>query len=262
MPARVDLDTALSKISPRLVQDVLVIQGPYGVRYGPGFRFAEVELQRAPRYEDGREVHGSTGIDYRTNGQGFYGRQSFWGGGENWGMLAGYGHRTGNDYQSGDGSLVPFGHKSRDWNFSWSWDPSEDSRLDFTYLRLDQTDVEYPGQAFDMDFLVSDAYELEYVLEDQPSFDRLEFEVWYNRTRFAGSAQRTGKRRTFPFYDFLNFVGHTDVDSSSLGYQLALSWDDDEQSQWTVGADLRYLNQVLNEITSGAFAGNSWFNAN
>jgi len=59
--------------------------------------------------------------------------------------------------------------------------------------------LELPGQAFDIDFLVTDGYETTYILVDQPNFDRLEVETWYNRTRFEGNAQRPGKRRRFLF---------------------------------------------------------------
>jgi outer membrane receptor protein involved in Fe transport len=134
--------------------------------------------------------------------------------------------------------------------------------VEFNGLRLDQTNVELPGQAFDIDFLCTDGYELTYVVEDLACCDQLDVGVWYNRTRFEGSAQRAGKRRQFPFYDFISFVGQTDVDSMSTGFRLASAWGCMECEWLTVGIDLRYLKQKLNEITSGRIALNIWNDAN
>ena len=262
VPARIDLDTMLSKIDSRIVHDIVVIKGPYGVRYGPGFNFIDVQLLKSPRYEGGFRSHGSTSFDYQTNGQPWYGRQSLQGGNEDWGYRVGYGHRTGNDYVTGAGHGVPSSYNSRDIDVALGADLSPDSSVEFNALRLDQTDVEYPGQAFDMDFLVTDGYDLEYVLVDQGCFDRLVIDAWYNRTRFAGDAQRPGKRRQFPFLDFLRYQGSTDVDSTSTGFSAATSWGDDNSPQWTAGVDLRYLRQELNEISSGGFGLNIWQDAN
>ena len=45
-PARLDMDTMLSKIDPSMIQSVEVIPGPYGVRYGPGLAF--IDVNRSP----------------------------------------------------------------------------------------------------------------------------------------------------------------------------------------------------------------------
>ncbi|TVS10480.1 MAG: TonB-dependent receptor [Planctomycetaceae bacterium] len=250
VPARIDLDTTLSKIDSRLLRDVLTISGPYAVGYGPGFSHVDFQLWDAPRFEDGPQLHGSTSFDYKTNGQQWYGRQMLWGGAADWGFRAGYGHRTGNDYTTGGGLQIPSSYNSRDVDLALGKDLSCDSRIEFHGLRLDQTNVELPGQAFDIDWLKTDGYEAKYVLEDQPAFDRLDINVWYNRTRLDGSAQRPGKRQQFPFYEFLDFIGNTDVRSVSTGYSAVAAWGDADDAQLRIGTDLRYLRQQLNEITS------------
>ena len=262
VPARIDLDTMVSKIDSRIVDNIITVQGPYSVLYGPGFSFIDVQLLQSPRYDDGFESHGSTTIDYKTNGEQIYGRQEVWGGGSDWGFRVGYGHRTGNDYRSGDGTGIPASYKSRDLDVALGMDLTETSSIEFSYLRLDQTDVEFPGQAFDIDFLVTDGYEVKYTLDDQAYFDRFVIDTWYNRTRFEGSAQRPGKRRQFPFYDFINFVGNTDVDSMSTGTRAAWSWGDVDERHLTAGFDVRHVKQELNEITSGRIGLGIWTDAN
>jgi outer membrane receptor protein involved in Fe transport len=255
-PARQDLDTLLSKIDSRLVQDVIVIKGPYSSLYGPGFSFYDVDLLDAPRFACGPEWHGSTSLDYQTNGEQIYGRQSVWGGSSDWGFRAGYGHRTGNDYESGDGTGIPSSYKSRDVDVAIGMDLSPDSHIELNYLRLDQTDVEYPGQLFDMDFLVTDAFDVKYTLENQSRFDIVTIEAWYNRTRFEGNAQRSGKRRQIPELDALSYLGFTDADLMSTGFRAATTWESN-CSQLTLGADLRYLKQELNEFDVSPFLATS-----
>ena len=261
VPARIDLDTAVSKIDSRIINQVTVIPGPYSTLYGPGFEFIDFELLRAPRYGRDFETHGRTVFDYRENGDQFYGRQSFWGGDQTWGFRFGYGHRTGSDYDSGAGDQIPSSYKSRDIDVALGAQLTPTDAIDFNYLRLDQTDVELAGQAFDIDFLVTDGYEVKYVAEQSRIADRFVMESWYNRTRFEGSAQRQSKRDQFPFLDFIDFVGFTDVDSTSAGYRAAWIWECCGE-RLTAGTDLRFVKQELNEITSGRIGFNIWEDAN
>ena len=257
-PARQDLDTLMNKIDSRIVDNVLVVQGPYTARYGPGLSFYDMQIKPAPRYASGYESHGMTSLDWKHNGDQWYGRQTIMGGSSTWGYRIGYGDRTGSDYSTGlDNGLnelseMPTSYHSKDWDVVFGWDPSPYQHLDFTYLRIDQSDVEFPGQILDFDFLVTDAVDLTYV-NDCPGFcDRVELEGWYNRTRFAGNAQGAGKRRQIPLLSDYFGLGpltlFTDVDASSAGYSFATTWGCEGCPQFTAGTDFRYLKQQLNEF--------------
>jgi outer membrane receptor protein involved in Fe transport len=254
LPARQDLDTALSKIDSRIIENIIVIKGPYSSRYGPGFNFVDFQLLESPRYECGFGWNGSTSLEYKTNGAQWYGRETVWGGSDNYGFRVGYGHRTGSDYRTGNGSNLISSYNSRDVDFAFGYDPTCDSRIEFNYLRLDQTDVEFPGLVFDIDFLVTDGYEVQYVVENQSLFDRFEIEGWYNRTRFEGDTLRSGKNLQIPALEDLlvPFGGTgfaaTDVDSMSTGSRFAFSWGDECCSILTLGADVLVVNQNLNDI--------------
>ena len=251
VPARIDLDTMFSKIDSRIVQQTTIIKGPYSALYGPNFNFFDVELLSAPRY-DGYETHGSTSADYKSNGGNWYGRQSVWGGNTDWGYRVGYGHRAGNDYESGDGTQMPASYKSRHWDGALGADLTSNSRIDFHYLRADQTDIELPGQAMDINVAVTDAYKVMYRAIEQPYFDRLDIEAWYNRTWLEGDFSRPGKIRQFPslFFGPASLANlRTDVDSMSVGYQAKGSWENASGSV-SVGSDLRYVKQELNEFAS------------
>lgn len=249
-PARQDLDTMLSKIDSRIISDIIVTKGPYSALYGPGLAFYDVNLLPAPRYAGGYESHASTSFDVNSNGGQLYGRQNIWGGSSNWGYRVGYGHRTGSDYRTGAGFELPSSYQSRDWDVALGRDLPDDQHLEFSYLRLDQTDVEFPGQVYDMDFLVTNAFDLRYERGNPALCDRAVLEGWYNRTRFDGNAQGAGKRRQLPFLDLFNIVSFTDADAMSTGYRYAAVWGDPDCATLTAGTDLRFLGQELNEWTS------------
>ncbi len=247
VPARMDLDTMLSKIDSRIVSTVTVIKGPYSSLYGPGSNFVDVQLQTTPRYEQ-PEVHGSTSGDYKTNGQQWYGRQSIWGGDENSGYRFSYGNKGGSAYQSGDGTDMPAGYHSQDFDLAFGYDFTPNSRIEFHYLRLDQGKVLFPGQAFDINYLVTDAFEVGYELTDSDFSDRISVDAWYNRTRFQGDNLRASKRSQFPLYDFTGFRAQTDVDSMSTGSRVASTWEHSDVSATTAGVDVRLIRQELNEV--------------
>ena len=263
VPARIDLDTMLSKIDSRNIEKIAVIPGPYTSLLGPGMQFIDTDLKRAPRYGNDLETRGSSIAEFKSNGDQWHGRQNFSGGDNVWGFRGGYGHRTGNDYTTGTGSRVPSSYKSRDAHIAIGTQLSKSSHVEFQYLRLDQTDVELPGQAFDIDFLVTDGYEIILTFEDRSWCDQLEITSWYNSTRLEGSAQRSGKRATFEVYDDIGFLGFTDVNSSSAGYRAAAVWGGQCgcEPTLTAGADLRYVKQELNEFTSSALSGGDVVNS-
>ena len=255
VPARADLDTVLSKIDSRLIEDIILVPGPYSSVYGPGFQFMDFQLLQSPRSENGRRWLGQTSVDYNSNGNQFLGQQSIGIAGERGGFRANYSHRTGDDYRAGDGTDVSAGYESRELTIAAGRDFGDGRSLELSLLRLDQTDVDFPGYVFDIDFLVTDAYEVAYIDENPFLSDRMAMEVWYNRTRFEGNAQDPAKRDQFPLLDRISYVGFTDVDSLSTGYRQAFKWEPNDAYRFTIGHDLRFIKQELNEIASGTSLG-------
>ena len=247
-PGRDDLDTALNKIFSANLDQLLVIKGPYSVRHGPGFNFVEMQLEQVP-FSPSRSWGGTTSANYETNGEVFVGRQKVWTSNEEWGVRVNYGHGTGNDYDAGNGRFVPASFKSRDAYAALSHRLSSDQTLEFSMLRLDQTDLEYPGLVYDVDYLVTDGYELKYSDLSGNLADELRFEAWYNRTRFEGNSQRPGKAVQIPDLPnaILGGAATTDVDGSSIGYRLSGTTQNSIHAL-TAGSDVSYLDQTLNDI--------------
>jgi len=242
-PARQDLDTMLNKLDSRLIKDMVLVKGPYSHRYGPGFRFVDLDFIPTPRYENGRETHGSSSASFKTNGDQWYGRQSVWGGDADSGFLVSYGHRTGNDYETGqDGFFLPTSYKSRDLFIAYGKDLSKHESMEFNLLRLDQTDVEFPGLVFDIDVLVTDGYEVTYTNTDPTFADHFTAEIWYNRTWFEGDNLRLGKAIQQPF--LIDDVGFavTDGDALSGGHRLESTFEMGGNDRVSFGTDLIVLN--------------------
>ena len=163
-------------------------------------------------------------------------------------LCASYVHRTGNDYLSGDGTPFTASYNSRELDLALGKTFEYGGYVEFNYLRLDQTGVEFPGQAFDIDNLQTDGFELEFGLIDEVYFDKLAVELWYNDTRLDG-VQGPRKQQQFPLFAILNYNAITHVHSSSLGYKAICSWGDPDDDILTVGTDLRVIRQNLDELT-------------
>src|SRR5262249_2055637 len=111
----------------------------------------------------------------------------------------------------------------------------------------DQHDVEFPGEVFDINQLFCDSYAARYTLKNQEYFDLLKVDAWYNYTRFTGDTQHPSKAVQIPQLLQLAFVRATAADIQSSGFRSAVTWGEEKCPQLTVGLDMRYLSQYLNE---------------
>ncbi len=256
VPARADLDTMLSKFDSRQVESTAITPGPYTSLLGPGFAFTDVQLLPSPRYRNGLEAHGGTDLEFRANGNQIFGQQSVLLGASNWGSRFNYSNRSGDDYVDGNNIRIPSSYRSQEMTLAIGRDWEKDS-VEVNVLRLDQTDLIFPGYVFDIDFLVTDGYEVTHVRKDAGAFDRVQTDVWYNRTRFEGNAQNPRKRAFFPVFDLISYEGFTDVDSLSTGYRQAFVYGGSELDsvKLSVGHDLRFIKQELNEISNSLTLG-------
>lgn len=267
MPARADLDSVFSYVDPGMVQNVVVIPGPYGLRYGPGFAFLDVQRKPTPRYETPQTDVDLVG-NIRTNGGQVYGRATVLGGGSTYGYQFSYGHRGGSDYEAGNGLKIPSSYENRDFWGEFGWDLDTDRRISFAYNRLDQTDTEYADQFFDIDFLVHNGFELNYVDENAfAAWSRFDATLWYNTTRFAGNTNNK-RNPNFPVMQRVEWAlddhfgrtpgpraddtvarltGTTNGATQNGGMRGAFRFGEEDDLHLRVGADVRLIEQRINE---------------
>jgi len=265
LPARQDLDTILSKLDPADVQDIVIIEGPYGLRYGPAFSFIDVVRKPTPRY-DSAEVHNRLGLTFLANGNQWYARDAVYGGGQNYGFRFNYGHRLGDDYYDGNSQSIPSGYNNRNVLGDIGFDLSPYQHVELSYQRLDVTDTQYYLQVFDLDLMVTDGWNLRYI-DDDPTgpWTRMTLEGWTNRTRFNGNmtaiaAQRISQAVSFseqiidagvpppPPPGGVTVSGVTDGDVLSSGGRLGFTFGEVDDIHINTGGDFRYIEQNIQEF--------------
>jgi outer membrane receptor protein involved in Fe transport len=262
VPARRDLDTMLSKIDPGMIQDVVVLPGPYGLRSGPGLAFIDVLREPTPRHKDGFEAHFDSSGNLRTNGSQLYGRETVYGGSCDWGFRFSYGDRAGSDYRAGNGLNIPSSYHNRDVWGELSYDINPHQHVNFAYQRLDQTNTEYPGQFFDIGYLGTYGFEARVVDEDPAGpWSKFTIEGWYNRTGFRGDTSRK-HNPNFPVLERVEFAldelfvqppgtnrlsAATQGALASSGARAAMTLGDPDDTHVNLGVDFRYLEQVIRE---------------
>jgi outer membrane receptor protein involved in Fe transport len=259
-PVREDLDSMLSKIDPGMIKEVVVIPGPYGLRYGPGFSFIDIVTQDTPRYQDGSGSDYRANGNIRTNGGQLYGRLTADGGGEDYGYRISYGHRKGSDYEAGSGLLIPSGYDSGDVWAQYGFNTGKYQRVETSFLRLDGSDIAYAAQFFDVDTIHTNGTTLKAIDEDPSSpWDQFVLEGWWNRTNFTGSITPEKSRPTFPVITRVEFAldqeigGMNTVNGDTLGSNVSsgarsvVRYGDLDDQFLRMGADFRYLEQGLRE---------------
>lgn len=258
IPVRFDLDSILSNIDPGIIDNLLIIPGPYGVKYGPGLAFIDVVPLPTPRH-DVPTWNARTTVLYQTNGEQFYGRETISGGGPTYGARVAYGHKIGNDYQTGHGGRIPATYNVRDLDAIVGFDLNETSHLEFEYLRQDMTDTEFAGLTFDARIRKTDAFFFRFNNEDHLGADWL-VEAWYNRTLFAGDNLAPSKQFFYRDNVFFNgdgiapfpavgFIGQTSADVTNSGGRVSPTWEGTDGSRLTLGADFHYVEQELDEFS-------------
>ena len=270
LPARLDLDTAVSKFDPSSLREVTVIKGPYSVLYGPAFSVLDVNTLDSPRY-DCFETHGRTGLSYQSNGDRFDALQSVWGGNKFWGFRATFNGLQGNDYRSGNGTLVPASYESSNFNFALGVDITEKARLEFKGLKVYQNDLEFPGQYFDVRNLDTTALSARFTYDDLGPIDRIDFRAWYNSTAASGDTAGGAKQAFVQQVLFQSFNSQfppgfplargaaspgvaafadestTRFANRSIGYRLMFDWGPKDDPLVVVGHDLNVYGQGLVE---------------
>lgn len=265
--ARADLDSVVNKIDPSLVDQVVVLPGPYGLRYGPGFAFIDIATVQTPRYESGYETHNRLGLTCRTNGGQIYGNDTVYGGAERYGYSVTYGQRVGADYVAGNDLQIPASYNVGNLLGQVGFDLAEDSRIEFRYHYMNEADTEYAAQFFDINSLVTNAFALSYTKGSIDTGARFDANVWYHTTEYSGDTLNSSKRRTdFPVLNrvdqaikntglFKPLTAGSDVflqaftegDLASLGARASLLVEPVESIQVRLGADFRTVDQALVE---------------
>ncbi|TWT82308.1 Vitamin B12 transporter BtuB [Planctomycetes bacterium CA13] len=264
-PVRNDLDGVLSKVDQSLIANTQVISGPYGLRYGSGFAFVNVDSALTPRYENGRENHLRLGTHVRANGGQTYNTATLLGGGDQGGYYANLGYRKGSDYEAGNGLDIPSSYEALNLFSAFGHDIDDATRSETKFSFMDQGETEYAGQFFDVDALKHYGISQSIIHHDDMSGFGYNIDAWYSDTQFNGDTDQAGKRRSdFPVLqrvdsalavstgtvipnDTRKFVGDVDGSIRLAGIRGGFKQEYDETTSIAAGADFRYIRQRIIE---------------
>ena len=240
-PARMDSDVA--HVSPRAVERLKVVKGPYALEWGAGAMAAiYLDTFRGSFGSSLREVGGRSGLDLGTNGNSFDVYASAGSGGprSRWQLLVE--SRGGDDYEDGDGNEVPGEYASFDARWSLDHLLNERWQLDYSGGYQGQDDIDYPGRILDATYFNTRSHELS-VVGSTGVFKVVDLLLYSNNKdhRMNNNAKPTARPmagRVPPFA--------LDVDlptsSEAIGGRAAVEWEDDAVA-WSAGVDHYSLDQ-------------------
>lgn len=148
-PARMDSD--LSHVGPHAVQNLRVVKGPYALSWGAG-TLAAIRLETFKpsfRTDDGWEWSGSLATSYNDNAESLDSHAGVWGSNDRFRFYLNAGRRTGDDYEAGDGAVVPADYASSEFRWRFGFRPSGNLTIDYSGGYQEQFDLDFAGRLLD-----------------------------------------------------------------------------------------------------------------
>jgi len=162
-PARMDSD--LSHVSPRALQSMRVVKGPYALTWGAGTLSAiELETFRPDFGRSPMEPHGRVGFQYGSNGDLGDGHVGVWGASQRLRFTGFFSGRLGSDYKDGDDNLIPGDYQSYDSRWDMGWQAGANTVIEYSGGYQEQRDIDFPGRILDATFFKTQSHALELTL--------------------------------------------------------------------------------------------------
>lgn len=159
-PARMDSD--LSHVGPRSVRGLRIVKGPYALTWGAGTLSAVEVETAAPEFSAGGwRWQGLVGGSYTDNNEATEGAVALSGASERMRFAFDLGRRTGEDYEDGDGNLVPADYQSTEARWRLGFAFSDRLTLDYSGGYQEQFDLDYPGRLLDASYFYTRSHALD-----------------------------------------------------------------------------------------------------
>lgn len=179
-PAR--MDSNLSHVGTHMVQDLRVVKGPYALTWGAGTLSAlRIETPRPEFQEESFSWHGAVGGSWGENASSLDTFGNVWGSGERFRFYVGLGRRQGDDYESGDGSVVPADYESTEGRWRFGFRPQENLLLEYSGGYQEQQDLDFPGRLLDATYFYTRSYGLELTWTGEGTVREVYGQLYNNR---------------------------------------------------------------------------------
>lgn len=177
-PAR--MDSPLTHLDPSAVRSIEVVKGPYALTWGPG-NMSAIRVETQPLPDADTRPRGNVAAGYDTNLQASETTGKVFGRNGSVGYFVHGAWRQGDDYESGDGSLVPADFESWDVRGKLGFALGEGADLVLSGGYQEQGPIDYPGRLLTADFFealnLSGTYSL---AREQGPLQSLEFQAYVN----------------------------------------------------------------------------------
>jgi iron complex outermembrane receptor protein len=245
-PARMDSDMA--HLSPRAVERMRIVKGPYALTWGAGSLSAiQLDTFRPSFGGDELRLSGRLGLAYGDNASASDGYVGLSGANEKVRFQTLVQRRAGGDWEDGAGAVVPGDYRSQDVRWNVGYRLGKGAVVEYTGGYQEQKDVDYPGRLLDADYFYtrSHAVDLQWI-PDRARIARVYAQVYTNRKdhRMNNDEKPTAQPmpgRIPPFG--LDVVLPTE--SNTAGARLSLGGNLGALF-WTAGLDSYFLEQTAN----------------
>ncbi len=237
------MDSGLAHISPRAVETLRVVKGPYALEWGAGAMAAiYLNTHRGSFAEALSELVGRVGVDLGSNGDPYDAYASVSSGGRRlrWHVLAQ--RRAGEDYEDGEGREIPGDYESTDLRWNVDTVLSSQWQLGYAGGRQRQDDIDYAGRLLDATFFETKSHDLT-LNGSWKRFDVIQVQVYRNDKSHAmnNDAKPTAQPMAGRMPPFAIAVD-LPASSATSGGRMTASWS---RGNWfsTVGVDHFVVDQ-------------------
>ena len=240
------MDSQVSHFDPSTIDRVEIVKGPYALIWGAG-NMSAIRVHTKTVSPAAGLAHGfiRSSFDSNQNALGLSG--AIFGSEDDFTFWIHGAYREGDDYESGDGAVIPGDFTSGEVRGKVSYQLSPTSRFTVGGGYQDQRDIDYPGRLLDADFFeaadVSGHYEL-----SQPGevLRRLDALVYWHRVDHGmdNDEKPTRSAGTFPNGNPRPpLIITVDSEMRNLGGRLAAEIVPDDAWTLTVGGDVYSANR-------------------
>ncbi len=235
-PAR--MDSPLSHLDPSAIQSIEVVKGPYALTWGAG-NMSAVKVETKPLNTINQVLRGNFSSGYDSNYNAFEESISLMGNHKKLGYWIHGAWREGNDYTTGNGTMVAGDFLSREMRGKIAYQLSNSSRINVSLGYQDQQDLDYPGRLLNADYFhtTNIAAEYNYSPADK-TLQSLTAKVYVNDVNHGmdndgkPTAQPDPNRMPPLALDFT-----VDADVRVKGYRTAATFKTDDYWTVEVGSD-------------------------
>jgi iron complex outermembrane receptor protein len=240
------MDSAMAHVSPRAVERMRVVKGPYALTWGAG-TLSAIQLDTfRPAFEgDQLRLGGRMGFAYGDNASASDGYANTWGSGEKIRFQALVQGRSGDDWEDGEGNTIAGDYRSQDARWSLGYRLGTRGLVEYTGGYQEQKDVDYPGRQLDADYFYtrSHAVEVQWTPEDS-GVELVSAQLYANRKDHRMNNDEKPSAQAMPgrMPPFgLDVVLPTESNTSGAKVKVNGAWG---EYSWTAGFDSYFLEQT------------------